>query len=164
MWSRRGAESFWSLVVNQRLRHAAADLLDKLPDDLRNTPEAKLVGTAAHRRATKEAEQAKMDAQKAQQLVYYWYSESQKERYQHATQRRSGEECEAIRQTQKAFRWRRTPRPYLAHSSKLWRLQPVICLRYFEKLRAGASMKRQGGCEALAVWFFAMPSLLEIKA
>jgi NTE family protein len=34
----------------QSLRRAAATLLDKLPDDLRNTPEAKLLGTAADRK------------------------------------------------------------------------------------------------------------------
>jgi NTE family protein len=45
--TRAGTDQFKYI---QRLRHAAADLLDKLPDDLRNTPEAKLLGTAAHRK------------------------------------------------------------------------------------------------------------------
>jgi NTE family protein len=34
----------------QRLRRAVADLLEKLPEDLRNSPEAKLLGTAADRK------------------------------------------------------------------------------------------------------------------
>jgi NTE family protein len=45
--TRAGTDQFKYI---QKLRHAAADLLDKLPDDLRNTPEAKLLGTAAHRK------------------------------------------------------------------------------------------------------------------
>jgi NTE family protein len=45
--TRAGTDQFKYI---QRLRRAAADLLDKLPDDLRDTPEAKLLGTAAHRK------------------------------------------------------------------------------------------------------------------
>jgi NTE family protein len=45
--TRAGTDQFKHI---QRLRRAAAALLDKLPDELRNTPEAKLLGTAAHRK------------------------------------------------------------------------------------------------------------------
>jgi NTE family protein len=45
--TRAGTDQFKHI---QRLRRAAAALLDKLPDDLRNTPEAKLLGTAADRK------------------------------------------------------------------------------------------------------------------
>ena len=46
--TRAGTDQF---KYTQRLRRAAADLLDKLPQDLRNSPEAKLLGGAAGRAA-----------------------------------------------------------------------------------------------------------------
>src|SRR6201997_1328964 len=45
--TRAGTEQFRHI---QKLRRAAAGLLEKLPDDLRNTPEAQLLGTAADRK------------------------------------------------------------------------------------------------------------------
>jgi NTE family protein len=45
--TRAGTDQFKHV---QRLRRAAADLLEKLPEDLRNSPEAKLLGTAADRK------------------------------------------------------------------------------------------------------------------
>jgi NTE family protein len=45
--TRAGTDQFKHV---QRLRRAVADLLEKLPEDLRNSPEAKLLGTAADRK------------------------------------------------------------------------------------------------------------------
>jgi NTE family protein len=45
--TRAGTDQFRHM---QRLRRAAAGLLEKLPDDLRNAPEAKLLSTAADRK------------------------------------------------------------------------------------------------------------------
>jgi NTE family protein len=45
--TRAGTDQFKHV---QRLRRALADLLEKLPEDLRNSPEAKLLGTAADRK------------------------------------------------------------------------------------------------------------------
>jgi NTE family protein len=45
--TRAGTDQFKHI---QRVRRAAAGLLEKLPEDLRNTPEAKLLSTAADRK------------------------------------------------------------------------------------------------------------------
>ena len=45
--TRAGTDQFKHV---QRLRRAVADLLEKLPEDLRNSPEANLLGTAADRK------------------------------------------------------------------------------------------------------------------
>ena len=45
--TRAGTDQFKHV---QKLRHALAALLDKLPEELKNSPEAKLLGTAAERK------------------------------------------------------------------------------------------------------------------